>query len=53
MTIGTLFIMLFGFAGGLLAAILLTMHSLDEYRAERDEWRREAMRLSKELGDRK
>jgi hypothetical protein len=53
MTIGTLIIMLVGFSAGLICAILLSWHNIEEFRAERDAWRREAMRLSKELGGRK
>jgi hypothetical protein len=53
MTIGTFLIMALGFAGGLFAAIILTMHSLDEFRAERDQWRRDAIRLQKQLDGKK
>jgi len=44
MTIGQLFIMLVGFAGGLICAFILAMHQLDEAREDARFWRNEALK---------
>lgn len=47
MTIGQLFIMLVGFAGGLIAAFILAMHTIDEARADARYWRNEAIKAGR------
>lgn len=44
MTIGTLFILLLGFMGGVIAGYFLTVEHLDQYREEIRFWRNEALK---------
>lgn len=47
MTIGQLLIMAIGFAGGLIAAFILAIHSIDEARADAKYWRNEAIKAGR------
>lgn len=49
MEIGTLFIMLIGFSGGLLAGYLLIQQSIDDANENARKWRKLALELKAEL----
>lgn len=53
MTIGTLFIMLIGFSGGLLAGYLLVQQSIDDANDNARKWRQTALEFKAELERRK
>lgn len=44
MTIGQLLIMMVGFAGGIVCAFILAIHSIDEARNDARYWRNEALK---------
>jgi hypothetical protein len=53
MTIGTLFILLLGFSGGLLAGYFLVQQSIDDANENAKKWRQAALDFKAELERRK
>lgn len=47
MTIGTLIILLIGFAGGIICSFLLAIHSIDEAQEQARFWRNEALKADR------
>jgi len=47
MTIGTFIVLLIGFTGGIIAAYILAMHTIDEAQREARFWRNEAIKAGR------